>query len=336
MKNFKLYSLSIIVVVLACTILNMFVYSESVTWHAIKMMLFWTTAYTVVLGFGNAYLAVVLDKFYDWYSQTRLRVWSGIIFTIIYSFLGSVLILVVLLVIPGDVEFSDLFNKSFLQRHVFTTILSMVISLFFHLRGFLIDWKAQVKQNEESKRKQLEAELTSLQKQMDAHFLFNSLSVLREVILEDQKLAAKFVEDFSGVYRYIVQNSSKTTVSLEEELKFIKQYVFLHQTRFEDAIIVNYNLKKCDKGKSILPLSIQIAVENAIRHNVFSDKDPLIIDITCLGETIFIKNNLSVKAESKGAGMALNNLSARIKLLSDRSIKIEQTKLYYQIEIPLL
>lgn len=336
MKTFKLYSLSILGAVLFATIINLFFYSEPLDFYSIKMMLFWTTTYTLVLGFGNAYLATVLDKYYDWYSETKLRIWWGIFYTILYSFVGSVFVLVVLLVIPGDVDFVQLFKASFMRRHIYTVILSIIISLFFHLRGFLIEWKAQVKLNEEAKRNQLEAELSSMQKQMDAHFLFNSLSVLREVILEDQQLAAKFVEDFSGVYRYIVQNGSKKTVSLKEELTFIKQYIFLYQTRFEDAIEVNYDLKDCDKEKQVLPLSIQVAIENAIRHNVFSDKSPLKIDITCLGRSIFIKNNLCVKADSKGAGMALKNLEARIGLLSDKNIHIERTSAYYQIEIPLL
>ncbi len=336
MKTFKLYSLSILTVVIGVTLLNFILFSGNVTFHAVKMMLFWTTMYTLVLGFGNAYLAVVLDKFYDWYSQTKLRIWAGVIFTIIYSFLGSILVLLVLLVIPGDIEFADLFSSSLMKRHIFTTLLSIVISLFFHLRGFLIEWKAQVKQNEEIKRKQLESELASLQKQMDAHFLFNSLSVLREVILEDQTLAVRFVEDFSSVYRYIVQKSPEKIVPLKDELTFIRQYIFLHETRFENAIFVNYDLDQCDQAKHVLPLSIQIAVENAITHNVFSDKEPLRIDITCNGASVFVKNNLRPKAKSKGTGMALKNLTSRLNLITDSDIKIERTLEYYQIEIPLV
>lgn len=336
MKSLKKYSLWLVGIVLGVTIFNLIFYADPLTFRHAKMMLIWTTVYTVVLGFGNAFLSQGLNAMYDWYSQTRLRVISGIFFTIVYSVLGSILVLTIMLVIPGKIEFSELFNAHYIRQHYYTTIISVVISLFFHLRGFLIEWKAQVKQNEEIKRKQLEAELSSLQKQMDAHFLFNSLSVLREVILEDQELAAKFVEDFSGVYRYIVQNNSKKLVSLKDELSFIKQYIFLHQTRFEDAIQVDFDLKDCDETKQILPLSIQIAVENAIRHNVFSDKDPLRIDITCIGHSIFIKNTLTPKAESEGAGMALNNLKSRLNLITDRNINIERTSSYYQIEIPLV
>lgn len=336
MKAFKKYSLWLAGIVLGVTVFNLLFFSDKITFNSIKMMLLWTTAYTMVLGFGNAYLNVIIDKYYDWYSQTRTRILVGIVCAILYSVLGSIIVLTIMLVLPGYIEFEDLFSDIYIKQHYYTTVISLVVSLFFHLRGFLIEWKAQVKLNEEAKRNQLEAELASMQKQMDAHFLFNSLSVLREVILEDQQLAAKFVEDFSGVYRYIVQNGSKKTVSLKEELTFIKQYIFLYQTRFEDAIEVNYDLKDCDEDKQVLPLSIQVAIENAIRHNVFSDKSPLKIDITCLGRSIFIKNNICIKADSKGAGMALKNLEARIGLLSDKNIHIERTSAYYQIEIPLL
>lgn len=336
MKSLKKYSLWLAGIVIGVTLFNLMFYSDPITFRHVKMMLLWTFVYTVVLGFGNAFLAQGLDKFYDWYTQTSLRVVSGLVFTIVYSVLGSILVLTIMLVIPGKLEFTELFSAHYLKQHYYTTIISMVVSLFFHLRGFLIEWKVQVKLNEEIKRKQLESELASLQKQMDAHFLFNSLSVLREVILEDQELAARFVEDFSSVYRYIVDNSSKKLVALRDELTFIKQYVFLHETRFEDAIVVNYDLKNCDKTKQVLPLSVQIAIENAIRHNVFSDKDPLIIDITCVGQSIFVKNNLRVKAKSEGAGMALKNLESRLRLMSDRVLNIERTKEYYQVEIPLL
>ena len=315
MKSIKKYSLWLFGIVIGVTIFNLIFYSDPLTFRHIKMMLIWTTLYTIVLGFGNAYLSHVLNKVYDWYTQTRSRVISGVVFTIIFSMLGSILVLTIMLVIPGKIEFKDMFNSYYLKRHYYTTILSMVISLFFHLRGFLMDWKAQVKLNEENKRKQLEAELSGLQKQMDAHFLFNSLSVLREIILEDQNLAAKFVEDFSGVYRYIVQSSAKKKVPLKEEIAFIKQYIFLHQTRFEDAIFVNYNLNDCDDRKEILPLSIQIAVENAIRHNVFSEKEPLVINITCIGNAIFVKNNLNIKAQTEGAGMALKKFGSKNRFI---------------------
>ncbi len=335
MKSFKKYTLWLLGIVFGVTAFNLLFFSDNINLHKVIMMLKWTSMYTIVLGFGNGYLAEVLNKVYDWYTETRLRVWSGILCTILYSVFGSILVLTIMLVLPGSIPFEDLFKPRYINQHFYTTIISMVISLFFHLRGFLIDWKAQVKLNEESKRTALEAKLISLQKQMDAHFLFNSLSVLREVILEDQELAAKFVEEFSGVYRYIVQNSSKQLVKLEEELDFIQQYIFLHQTRFEDAIFVSYNLNDCMESKEILPLSIQIAVENAIRHNNFSEKHPLFIDINCTGESVLVKNNRSPKADSDGAGVALKNLKARIGLISNKQLKIDRSKSDYQIEIPL-
>ncbi len=336
MKSLRKYTLWLVGIIIGFTVFNLLFSKEEVNYSNIISMLTWTALYTFILGFGNGFLAHILNKYYDWYKDTTKRVIAAVIYTIIYSFIGSVIVLTIMLVIPGKVQFIDLFKPRFINQHIVTTVISMVISLFFHLRGFLIDWKAQVKQNEEIKRKQLEYELASLQKQMDAHFLFNSLSVLREVILEDQELATRFVEDFSGVYRYIVQNSSKTRVSLGEELAFIKQYIFLHETRFEDAIVVTYDLKQCDETKQILPLSVQIAVENAIRHNVFSDKAPLKIDITCIGGSIFVKNNLNIKAKSEGAGMALKNLRSRLELISERNIHIERTQAYYQIEIPFV
>lgn len=335
MKSLKKYSLYLLIIATVITCFNLFLFSETWSVKNFATMFLWCIMYTVVLGFGNAYMAKILNEKYDWYYNTKMRVFTGFVCTILYSIFGSLFIFYIMLVVFGNLNISELFSARALTQHTNTTILSLVISMFFHLRGFLVDWKNQVKTIEELKRKQVESKLEGLQKQMDAHFLFNSLSVLREIIEEDKNLAGEFVESFADVYRYIVDFGSNKTVTLKQELDFIKDYIFLHQTRFEEALQVNFVLQDCDENKNILPLALQTAVENAIKHNVFNAKSPLVIDIVCLGQSIYVKNNVNLKMNTSGSGSGLKNLNDRLQLLNQKSLVMENNGETYQLEIPL-
>jgi len=336
MKSLKKYIFFLLIFAILITCFNLLLFSESWTLKNTANMFLWCIMYTAVLGLGNAFLAQFLNNKYDWYSRTNTRIIVGIIYTILYSMIGAFSILFIMLYLFGDLQFSDLFSARSLTSYYYTTLLSIVISMFFHLRGFLIDWKAKFRQVEELKRKETEFKLASLQKQMDAHFLFNSLSVLREVVEEDQKLAGEFVEKFADVYRYIVDFGSNQTVLLKQELDFIKDYIFLHQTRFEGGLKVNFVLNNCDESKKILPLALQTAVENAIKHNVFNKKSPLVIDVVCTRQSIYVKNNVNLKMNTIGSKSGLQNLSDRLKLMNQNGLEIDHSNGHFKLEIPLL
>lgn len=336
MKLKKKYAFVLLIISIVITLFNMFLFSENWTLANFANMFLWCLMYTSILGFGNALGAEYLNNKFDWYYQTSIRVFIGIVFTVLYSFLGAFVIMYVMLVVFDDYSFSELLSIRALSQYVLTTKISVFISLFFHLRGFLMDWKRQVKTIEELKRKQIESKLEGLQKQMDAHFLFNSLSVLREIIDEDKKLAGEFVESFADVYRYIVEYGSCKTVPLKQELNFIKDYVFLHEARFENSIKVKYFLDNCDQEKRIPPLALQTAVENAIKHNVFSITHPLEIEISCIGDAISIQNNVNLKMNVKGSGTGLRNLNDRLILLGKSKSVVKTDGKVYRIEIPLI
>jgi LytS/YehU family sensor histidine kinase len=336
MKNIPKYILwlCIICVIMALsTIVNS---SEGGTLASVANVLLWSAAYTFPLGLGHAYMSKWLNEKYDWYSETKKRVFFGFIYSVVYSLMISFLVMWVMLVLPGKMDASEMLSPWAISRHYTTTLISLIISAFFHLRGFLMEWKEKTQQLEALKRQKLEAELAVLQQQLDSHFLFNSLSVLREIIQEDTEMAMRFVDDFSQVYRYIVQNNQQNTVALSDELDFIRKYISLHQSRFENAIQISFELEEKHQQMMIIPLAVQIAVENAIRHNIFNASEVLKIEIFCKDDGIYIRNNLNKKSQSKGNNMALKNLNARFLILANESIKIEQNKSYYQIKFPLL
>ncbi len=181
------------------------------------------------------------------------------------------------------------------------------------------------------------ASFETLKNQLDPHFLFNSLNVLSSLIEENPKKAQEFTVALSKIYRYVLDQKDKNLISVEEELNFAKLYVSLLKMRFEDALIVNFESSNTTNEYKIVPLSLQLLLENAIKHNIISDQKPLKIDIFTEENYLVIKNSYQKKATfEKSTGIGLQNITQRYSLVSTLSIDIQQTENYYIVKIPLI
>ena len=181
------------------------------------------------------------------------------------------------------------------------------------------------------------ASFETLKNQLDPHFLFNSLNVLSSLIEENPKKAQEFTVALSKIYRYVLDQKDKNLISVEEELNFAKLYVSLLKMRFEDALIVNFESSNIINEYKIVPLSLQLLLENAIKHNIISDQKPLNIDIFPKGNYLIIQNSYLKKATfEKSTGIGLKNIIQRYSLVSTLSIDIQQTENYYIVKIPLI
>lgn len=181
------------------------------------------------------------------------------------------------------------------------------------------------------------ASFESLKNQLDPHFLFNSLNVLSALIEENPEKAQEFTISLSKVYRYVLEQKDKTLISMEEELDFAKLYVSLLQMRFENALIVNFPEEYSGSDLQMIPLSLQLLLENAIKHNVISNQKPLIIEIFCKENELIVKNNYQ-KKEAFGSekGIGLQNIISRYTLVTDKNIFIEQNEKEYIVKLPLI
>lgn len=181
------------------------------------------------------------------------------------------------------------------------------------------------------------ASFESLKNQLDPHFLFNSLNVLSALIEENPKKAQEFTVSLSNIYRYVLEQKNKTLVSVEEELDFAKLYVSLLQMRFENGLVVNFPEKNSVSDLQMIPLSLQLLLENAIKHNIISNRKPLIIDIFFQDNKLVVKNNYQ-KKETFGSkkGIGLQNIISRYALVSDQNIFIEQNENEYIVKLPLI
>ena len=175
----------------------------------------------------------------------------------------------------------------------------------------------------------------SLKDQIEPHFLFNSFSVLTAVIEEDPKLAVDFVSRLSKIYRYLMENTSQL-VLLSTELEYLEHYVFVLKTRHGQSIIVNYDL---DAGTNQIPiLSLQMLVENALKHNYFSKENPLTINIYTEGsDFLVVSNNLNKRPNlEKTTHLGLENINKRYELLLNKSIVIQESADSFTVKLPLV
>ncbi|WP_422091515.1 2TM domain-containing protein [Tenacibaculum ovolyticum] len=296
--------------------------------------------YSFVLGLGNGVVNDYLNTKWDWVTQTDQRVWAGVIATVTYTVIAVLIIHYVQYVIIFNHPFSVFFKGNLIWVHLFAIIISLGIATFFHARGFMINWKDSVKQEttqHEIVAKTETAKFETLKNQIDPHFLFNSLNVLTSLIGENPNQAERFTTKLSKIYRYVLEQRNKELVPLEEELKFARAYMELLQMRFEDAVQFNIPLEVSNSELKIVPLSLQLLLENAVKHNVVSSLKPLEINIFEKEGFLKIKNNINPKETlGKSTKVGLRNIADRYGLITNKSVEITNNNKIFTVSLPLL
>ena len=179
-----------------------------------------------------------------------------------------------------------------------------------------------------------ESRINHLKAQMNPHFLFNNLNVLDQLIEEDKHKASDFLNEFSEVYRYVLQASDQKVISLEEELQFAQQYFKLIQHKYGSAYQLDIK-KNVSKG-GIVPMTLQLLIENACQHNLGTTEQPVFITVE-IDEHICVSNNIHLKRTAKGTnGRALLNLKEQYRILTNKPIQIKQTETLFSVTIPII
>jgi hypothetical protein len=296
--------------------------------------------YSFGLGFGNGFINNYLSSKWNWITQTNKRVWAGIIATVLYTVPVVLIIDYIVFIILNNNSIDQFFSGNFLWIHLFYIILSLGVSTFIHARGFMINWKtAMTKETtkQEIVAKTETAKFESLKNQLDPHFLFNILNVLTSLISENPLQAEKFTTKLSKVYRYVLEQRNKDLVPIEEELNFAKTYMQLLGMRFEEAVQFNIPDTVSNQELKIVPLSLQLLLENAVKHNVVSSSKPLTISIYEEGNYLIIENNINPKeAIGKSTKVGLQNIVDRYGLITQKGVKIENNNKTFKVSLPLL
>ncbi|MEE4256556.1 MAG: histidine kinase [Bacteroidales bacterium] len=201
----------------------------------------------------------------------------------------------------------------------------------------LREWRDSLAQAEKYKKESAEFEFEMLQAQINPHFLFNSLNTLSSLVYEDADRSAEFIRKLSDVYRHVLDSRQKELISIREELAFIRSYIFLLELRFEKKLSVKLEIDEDLLDKKIAPLSFQLLIENAVKHNVVSDKRPLKIRIYNNETHLVVENHMQLKAKKeKSNGMGLRNIASRYLALSGKEVEISTENNYFTVKIPII
>ena len=197
-------------------------------------------------------------------------------------------------------------------------------------------WQASLKREQKLREEKLIFQNETLKTQVNPHFLFNSLNTLSSLVATQPEVAEVFISRLSSIYRYILENSSRDRIQLSVELSFIRDYFYLHQIRDDGKIQLDIKVDENDSVE-ILPVSLQILVENCIKHNKATRENPLKISIFIENKHVIVKNNLQKMAvQLKSTQIGLRNLAQRVSLITGKVLIIEETNSDFIVKIPLL
>ena len=296
--------------------------------------------YIYTIGFSQMLLNNFLSQRWDWISQTYERVTFGIIFTILVSVASVLLCNYINFILIQKMPVEVFWTEKMWWIHIFNILISLGVSAFLHARSFMIEWKkSTMTQVVEQKIIATSANVRfeSLKNQLDPHFLFNSLNVLCSLIDENPHKAQEFTASMSKIYRYILDKKDKELVSVEEELDFAETYCEMLTARFEDSVSFHFEIEPEVKKTFIVPLSLQLLLENCIKHNFATEQKPLKIRVYSEKQYLIVENNLQPrKSIHQSSGIGLNNISARYNLITNKKVFIEKTENHFSVKIPIL
>ncbi|QBA23159.1 histidine kinase [Chryseobacterium indologenes] len=326
---------------LGTTLFFFLFFNDEKTLQTFLITLLLSTMYSFVLGFGNGFINEFLNRKFPWSEATRTRAILSIVSIIIGNF-----ILVYFcnymnyVVIQKTATTEVFFSSKYGVTNWFMINIALLISAFLHAKGFMEELKKTSKKEVVEQKliaKSANAQFESLKNQLDPHFLFNSLNVLSSLIDENPRQAQKFTASMSKIYRYILEQKDKELVTVEDEIEFAKTYCELLKTRFEDSVDFTFDVAQEDYQKYVVPLALQLLLENCIKHNFATSSKPLVIRIFSDGNTLCIENNLQVREQIKeSSGIGLANIVQRYSLITERNVFIEKSEDHFKVKLPML
>ena len=305
--------------------------------HDLGMRFRYCMAYSLSLYFVNAFLYIKLDAIFikSRYSPKRLII--GFVLSFVVTLFVIFLLRFFEAVIIKNNTLEVFWNSERASNYIVSSIIAIVVLLGIHAFHFY-----KVLQENRIKEQKIiagtaSAKFESLKNQIDPHFLFNSLNVLSSLIEENPDNAQRFTTSLSKIYRYVLEQKDKELVSVEEELAFAKTYMNLLKMRFENSLFYELPTTIPNPEAKVVPLSLQLLLENTVKHNVVSEQRPLHIRIYVEGDYLVIQNDYQKKEVLQdGQGVGLDNIISRYGIITNRKVKIEQNERLFIVKIPIL
>lgn len=291
---------------------------------------------TVIVWEGNLRIDTLMNNRFPWEKSPGKRILFHLPISMIFS---AVAIYLSMLAFDKFVcALPENARSAFMGTAIVMGILITFIVLTIEISTlFFGNWKRSLLEIEKYKAENLQAQLQNLKDQLNPHFLFNNLSVLSSLVYIDQDKAVGFINQLSKVYRYLLDNRNCELVTLDTELTFIQSYTYLIQIRFDKNISFDIDIPK-DKTHLVLPpLSLQMLIENAIKHNEISNEMPLNISVKMNGDMIEVSNNLQLRTTTEvSSKTGLQNIKDRYKFFTTQEVEVIETTGSFIVKIPLL
>lgn len=295
----------------------------------------WLVIITLLLWIGNQQLTVRLDKIMPWKKFGNWRFFTQLILALFYLlFLINSIYYGIKVSLTNDPPSEEQLVVMNLWGAV---IFIPLFSLYFSLH-FLRHWRKSELLVEIKQKESMHSQLESLKNHLDPHFLFNNLNILASLVESNQSAAKEFIQKFAEVYRSLLRTKSDDLITLREELEFIQSYMYLLHVRFQDLIVFKATIQNEQGLKLIPPLTVQMLVENAIKHNVISELKPLHIELSDeLPNYLIVRNTLRPKKQlSDTMGSGLINIQQRYAHFTDMPVIVEKTTDLFSVHIPLI
>lgn len=308
----------------------MFFIEQSLTWQVVTSL-----GGLVVIGVFGYIIKVIdvyLDKIYPFERNAVKRI--GLQFVITLAVLFTIRIIPLIF-------FSDklpIHPSREIWIATFAINVFMVLSVILSIFGyhFFVQWKQEKIVAAELEKEKAQVQYDNLKNQLNPHFLFNALSSLNSLIFENPQLASNFLQQLSKVYRYVLENKEKNAVSLQTEINFVSHYVKLLETRFGDGLKVIFEVSPEAREKTIVPVTLQILIENAAKHNTTSKDSPLLIRVKSEGDYVSVQNNVQKKSAIEISNKhGLENLKNLYRYISEKQVEVVETAESFAVKIPL-
>jgi Histidine kinase len=301
----------------------------------IKFSYLYTIAIAWVIWHGNRYLLFTLRSYFNWFNHPMRKI-------------GALLLVIPFFTVPISVlllsGWYHIFQKGVVDWTVViqsTLIILIAVMFIVHVYEtvFLVkESESEMLRNSQLERARAEAALDALKNQIDPHFIFNSLNTLSHLIESSPVKARQFNDAMAEVYRYILQNKGRDLVQLREEMVFLNNYFALLKIRFGENIRLDQAIPDNALDEYILPpISLQLLMENAIKHNEFSRQNVLVITLQLKENMLVFSNNITKKRLDRGSnGIGLTNLQERYGIVTGKEISIAEENNAFTVALPLL
>ena len=297
-----------------------------------------TTYYSAGYWFANRWMLIQLRKRYPTFDQVKKRILLQVVLsTFIAIVTGPILS-------PLHWVVSKLFNFTIVAPS-YGIIVSASVLISYLILGiyetiyFYTQLKQSIEEKEAVKRLHLQSQWESLRNQVNPHFLFNSLNTLLNIVHRDPEQAEAFIKKLSKLYRFILESRKDPIIPLREELELAQSYAFLQKERFRPNLRIEFKIEEAYMSRMVVPLALQILIENAIKHNVISNKKPLRVEIfiDSTNQQIIVQNNLQRKRQViHSTKVGLSNLQKRYQFFSKHPLSIGEEDGRFVVAIPLL